>query len=126
MGPNKRNLKVQRREDFEFRPRDLVANIAQIYLNLGEEEIEGAPSSPEGGEGAQGGAFCLAVAGDSRSYSHDLFVEAEAVMAKINEPPAKIAQWNRLADAIRVSLCIYVYICLFFYFFCKTACQTAS
>jgi len=99
VGPKKRNLRVKQAEDFEFRPRELVANIARIYLNLGT-----ASPSAEGQEGSDA-AFCLAVAQDSRSYSHVLFEQAEAVMIKIGQPPDVIASWSQLA--IKIKVCVH-------------------
>lgn len=49
--------------DFHFKPEQLVSDIVDIYLNLGEDDV-----------------FCQAVGGDGRSYSARLFLDAEKVL----------------------------------------------
>lgn len=70
VGPKNRTLKVRFMEEYEFRPRIVVAAICGIYVNLGESE-----------------AFCRAVALDGRSYSAELFLKAEDVLCKIGQVP---------------------------------------
>lgn len=68
VGPKKRSLKVRDLAEYEFKPHQLVADICRIYINLGGSDI-----------------FCRAVAGDGRSYSPELFSQAEIVLIKIGE-----------------------------------------
>jgi hypothetical protein len=56
VGPKMQELKVADPEKFAFKPKDLLAEITQIYINLGD--------SPE---------FIRAVADDGRSYSKATF-----------------------------------------------------
>ena len=49
--------------EFHFKPQQLVSDIVDVYLNLGNEEI-----------------FVKAVAEDERSYSPELFTHAERVL----------------------------------------------
>nr|XP_019046475.1 ubiquitin-conjugation factor E4 B [Kwoniella bestiolae CBS 10118]OCF25405.1 ubiquitin-conjugation factor E4 B [Kwoniella bestiolae CBS 10118] len=56
VGPKMSELKVTNPEKYSFKPKDLLAAIAQIYLNLGNES-----------------EFIRAVANDGRSYSKELF-----------------------------------------------------
>ncbi|KAL7421849.1 Ubiquitin conjugation factor E4 [Cryptotrichosporon argae] len=56
VGPRMQDLKVSDPDRFSFKPKDLLAAIAQIYLNLGENT-----------------EFIRAVANDGRSYSKALF-----------------------------------------------------
>ncbi|WWC89190.1 uncharacterized protein L201_004108 [Kwoniella dendrophila CBS 6074] len=56
VGPKMSELKVTNPEKYSFKPKDLLAAIAQIYLNLGNEAD-----------------FIRAVANDGRSYSKELF-----------------------------------------------------
>jgi len=63
VGPKMQDLKLSDPERFSFKPKDLLAAIAQIYLNLGTE--------PE---------FIRAVAVDGRSYSKDLFLRFARVL----------------------------------------------
>ncbi|WVQ80243.1 hypothetical protein IAT38_002348 [Cryptococcus sp. DSM 104549] len=56
VGPKMSELKVAHPEKYSFKPKDLLAVIAQIYLNLANES-----------------EFIRAVANDGRSYSKELF-----------------------------------------------------
>lgn len=56
-------LKVEHPEKYLFKPKPLLAAIAQIYLNLGEEQD-----------------FIRAVANDGRSYSKKLFEKFASVL----------------------------------------------
>ncbi|KAK8864525.1 hypothetical protein IAR55_001775 [Kwoniella newhampshirensis] len=56
IGPKMAELKVSNPDKFSFKPKELLATIAQIYLNLAKESD-----------------FIRAVANDGRSYSKELF-----------------------------------------------------
>ena len=56
-------IQVKNLSEFHFKPQQLVSDIVDIYLNLGEEE-----------------SFCKAVATDKRSYSPNLFKQSERVL----------------------------------------------
>jgi ubiquitin conjugation factor E4 A len=86
VGPKKKDLKVKNLEEFQFRPRELVANICRIYINLGDADDN----------------FCRAVSRDGRSYSHRLFEQAEMVLCKIHEPADVIANFNAVGRKIQV------------------------
>ncbi|XP_063973591.1 ubiquitin conjugation factor E4 A [Diachasmimorpha longicaudata] len=66
VGPNKRNWKVKDQKEYEFNPANLVLNICEIYINLGENAN-----------------FTLAVSQDGRSYRPDLFELADNVLVRI-------------------------------------------
>lgn len=66
VGPKKREFKVKDFRDYEFEPAALVSHICEIYCHLGSAE-----------------AFCSAVSLDGRSYSPQLFVQAEDVLSRI-------------------------------------------
>lgn len=53
-------------QDYDFEPANIVLNISRIYVNLSESD-----------------AFCLAISQDGRSYSQQLFVQAEDVLGKL-------------------------------------------
>lgn len=59
-------LQVKNREEYDFNPAHTVRQICQIYVNLSESD-----------------SFCLAVSQDGRSYSHQLFQFAEAILGEI-------------------------------------------
>ena len=56
-------LQVREAEKYYFEPRTLVKNIVSIYINLGQES-----------------RFCEALPRDGRSFSMDLFSQAERVL----------------------------------------------
>ncbi|XP_076245661.1 ubiquitination factor E4A [Calliopsis andreniformis] len=66
VGPNKKNLKVNDKKEYAFNPANLVVNICQIYINLGQME-----------------SFVLAVSQDGRSYSPELFTDTFLVLVRI-------------------------------------------
>ena len=74
-------------DEFQFKPRELVANIARLYVNLGGDDD-----------------FCRAVFLEGRSYSSALFDQAETVLWKINEPAGFVLRFNDVARKIQVSL----------------------
>lgn len=68
VGKKKRKqLKVKNFDEVEFKPREMVSGICEIYLNLGGER-----------------GFCEAVCRDERSYSPELFQSAIEVLEQIN------------------------------------------
>ena len=93
IGPKSKTLKVKDFEEYDFKPRETVSIICQLYLNLGDSD-----------------KFCLAVSRDGRSYSPDLFLQAEKVLIKIHKSPEMIMQFNELAAKIKVCFC---FVCLF-------------
>ena len=86
VGPKKKNLKVKDFDRFEFKPQEIVSNICRVYNNLGDSE-----------------AFCLAVSRDGRSYSHELFVQAEKVLQKIHAPIEISGRFLELGAKVKVS-----------------------
>lgn len=87
VGPKKKDLKVKDFESFEFRPQVLVQNICTIYTNLGDST-----------------AFCQAVSRDGRSYSHELFLQAEKVLTKIMAPGEVTLRFVELGAHIKVRM----------------------
>lgn len=86
VGPKQRDLKVKDKNEYEFKPEQLVSDITKIYLNLSEDE-----------------GFCKAVAADGRSYSPELFPKAINVLQKIGSMPAMISNFETLHTKICVS-----------------------
>lgn len=56
-------LKVKDFSEFHFKPDQLICNIAQIYIRLGQSE-----------------RFCKAIQEDERSYTPQLFYQIERVL----------------------------------------------
>ncbi|XP_042225392.1 ubiquitin conjugation factor E4 A-like isoform X2 [Homarus americanus] len=70
VGPKQRNLKVRDMEDYKFRPGETVSDICTIYTHL-----------------FNSAEFCLAVSGDGRSYTPELFIKAYDVLYRIGRAP---------------------------------------
>ena len=83
VGPKRRNLSVKDPKEVEFNPQEIVSNISDIYLNLGEYD-----------------EFCKAVCRDGRSYSKELFPSASEVLHKINRPIDMIEKFTALGQKI--------------------------
>ncbi|CAN7979779.1 unnamed protein product [Ixodes pacificus] len=91
VGPQKKNLKVKDFSEYEFKPQELVQNICRIYTNLGCANSETAQ------------AFCVAVSRDGRSYSPELFPQAQSVLLKIGQSILSIGV-GELAEKILVCI----------------------
>ncbi|TRY61772.1 hypothetical protein TCAL_12264 [Tigriopus californicus] len=68
VGPDRKKFKVDKVEEYDFRPADIVTTICKTYINLKDCEV-----------------FLAAVSADGRSYSPDLFKQAEGVLLKIGK-----------------------------------------
>lgn len=87
VGPRMKNLKVKDFSEYEFKPQELVQNICRIYTNLGCANTDAAQ------------AFCMAVSRDGRSYSPELFPQAQSVLLKIGQSILSIGV-SELAEKI--------------------------
>ena len=81
-----RDLRVKDFDSFEFKPKQLVQDICQLYINLGDNE-----------------AFCRAVSSDGRSYSPTLFIMADRVLKKIVAPVELVTDMSKFAEKVKVS-----------------------
>lgn len=88
VGPKQRDLKVKDRNEFEFKPEQLVSDITKIYLNLSKDN-----------------GFCKAVSGDGRSYSPELFPKAVNVLQKIGSSPVIISD----IETLHAKICVRNY-----------------
>lgn len=80
VGPKSINLKVQNREQYNFHPGALLAEIVDVYLNLSEK-----PN------------FILAVARDGRSYKPENFAAAGAILGNLAlKSPEDLRKWEAL------------------------------
>ncbi|KAK4222483.1 ubiquitin elongating factor core-domain-containing protein [Podospora fimiseda] len=80
-GPKSKNLKVENPDQYSFNPKTLLAEITDIYLNLGQ--------SP---------AFIEAVAGDGRSYKASIMTMTAHILRTkhLKDEPA-IRKWEELS-----------------------------
>lgn len=69
VGPKKGKFNVTDKNDYEFRPREILEKICQIYINLGQSN-----SNKKYRE------FCTAVSSDGRSYSENLLPQATDIL----------------------------------------------
>jgi len=76
VGPRCNDLRVDNKEKYHFNPRQLLSDVVQVYLNLGDQDT-----------------FIRAVAGDGRSYRKELFEHAAAICSRNNlKSPTEIEQ----------------------------------
>jgi len=76
VGPRCNDLRVDNKEKYHFNPRQLLSDVVQVYLNLGDQDV-----------------FIRAVAGDGRSYRKELFEHAAAICSRNNlKSPTEIEQ----------------------------------
>lgn len=66
VGPKKKTLKVNNKDEYKFEPGTIVRKICSIYVHLGSSDV-----------------FCAAVSRDGRSYSPQLFEQAANVLVRI-------------------------------------------
>ncbi|GAB6024251.1 hypothetical protein CHUAL_008947 [Chamberlinius hualienensis] len=85
VGPKQKELKLKEKEDFEFKPQELVAGICQIYAHLGGSK-----------------RFLKAVASDGRCYSEELLDRAETVLYRIGES-AMATNFIQVANNIKMT-----------------------
>lgn len=81
VGKKRRAFKVKNLQEVEFKPKEVVAEICDIYLNLGTEE-----------------AFCRAVSRDGRSYSQELFPLAKEVLNMVGKDPFYMDRFTKLGE----------------------------
>ena len=83
VGKKRRQFKVKNLQEVEFHPKEILADICDIYMNLGSEE-----------------SFCKVVSRDGRSYSAELFMLAKDVLAMIGRDYEYIQAFTKLAEKI--------------------------
>jgi ubiquitin conjugation factor E4 B len=76
VGPRCNDLRVSNKEKYHFNPRQLLSDVVQVYLNLGDQA-----------------EFIRAVAGDGRSYKKELFEHAAKICKDHNlKSPDEVEQ----------------------------------
>ena len=85
VGPKSSQLRVTRPEDYGFNPKVLLAEITDVYLNLGSKDN-----------------FVMAVARDGRSYKPENFENATTIFRRWSlKSPEQIAAWTVLREKFR-------------------------
>ena len=67
VGPERKKLKVRNPEKYGWDPRKMLSQIIRIYLHLARADKDAS------------GSFVTAVTRDGRSYSNELFLEAQSI-----------------------------------------------
>ncbi|WOL01706.1 putative ubiquitin conjugation factor E4 [Canna indica] len=81
-GPQRRSLSVKDPEKYEFRPRQLLKQIAEIYVHIARGDKENI--------------FPAAISKDGRSYNEKLFASAADILWKIGEDGKVIEDFVQL------------------------------
>lgn len=76
VGPQRRALKVKDPEKYEFRPKELLSQIVDLYVNIAR--------------GDRMGAFSKAISSDGRSYREELFTIAAGILRQLGRLPEKV------------------------------------
>ncbi|GAB1609186.1 ubiquitin conjugation factor E4 A-like isoform X1 [Argonauta hians] len=84
VGPKRKNLIVKDKNEYDFKPKEIVSNICKIYLNLAGSD-----------------KFCLGVISDSRSFNKGLMAKAKDVLYKIGWPQADIEHFEEFDEKIK-------------------------
>jgi ubiquitin conjugation factor E4 B len=87
VGPKKANLKVENPAEYGWNPRQMLAEIADVYLNLKDKD-----------------SFVQAVANDGRSYKAENFVTAMNIMTKFAlKSQEQLRDWEQFAERVKVA-----------------------
>ncbi|KAL2809946.1 ubiquitin elongating factor core-domain-containing protein [Aspergillus granulosus] len=85
VGPKSSNLRVENLNDYGFRPRALLSEIVDVYLNLMSKQN-----------------FIVAVARDGRSYKPANFEKAAEILRKWTlKSPEELKRWDQLQVKVR-------------------------
>ena len=87
VGPKSSNLKVENGEEYGWRPKQMLAEIVDVYLNLKDKT-----------------AFHRAVARDGRSYKPSNFTKAMTIMQRYAlKSPEQLQEWEKLGNLIQAA-----------------------
>lgn len=87
VGPQRKSLSLKDPEKYEFRPKQLLKQIVNIYVHLARGDHENI--------------FPSAITKDGRSYNDQLFTEAANVLRRIGEDPRLIQAFDDLGKKAR-------------------------
>lgn len=84
VGPKKSSLRVENPEEYGWNPRQMLAELTDVYLNLRDKQ-----------------SFIDAVATDGRSYRAEYWIEAHKIMSRFYlKNDQELQQWEALAREI--------------------------
>ncbi|CAN9284790.1 unnamed protein product [Alternaria alternata] len=85
VGPKKSQLKVENPEEYGWNPRNMLAEVTDVYLNLESKQ-----------------SFIDAVATDGRSYREEYMTEAYKILQRFKlKSPEQMEQWQSMSDHIK-------------------------
>lgn len=85
VGPKKSQLKVENPEEYGWNPRNMLAEVTDVYLNLESKQ-----------------SFIDAVATDGRSYREEYMTEAYKILQRFKlKSPEQMEQWQSMSDRIK-------------------------
>jgi ubiquitin conjugation factor E4 A len=88
VGPKKGKFNVTDKNDYEFRPKEILEKICQIYINLGVETNKKYRE------------FCSAVSSDGRSYSESLLPQATDILFRTGKSSLG-TEFEKLSQLVR-------------------------
>jgi ubiquitin conjugation factor E4 B len=84
VGPRRSNLKVKNPEDYGWNPKQMLAEVTDVYLNLQSKQ-----------------SFIDAVATDGRSYRPEYWAEAHKTLARYAlKSPEQLREWEEMGTHI--------------------------
>lgn len=87
VGPKKANLKVENAEEYGWNPKQMLAEVTDVYLNLQNKQ-----------------SFIEAVATDGRSYRPDYWTGAHVILEKYAlKSPEQLREWDQMASRIQAA-----------------------
>nr|XP_043615254.1 probable ubiquitin conjugation factor E4 [Erigeron canadensis] len=89
VGPQRKSLTLKDPEKYEFRPKQLLKQIVNIYVHLAKGDHENI--------------FPSAITKDGRSYNDQLFTEASSVLRRIGEDPRVIQAFDNLGQKAKAA-----------------------
>ncbi|UYV71410.1 UBE4A [Cordylochernes scorpioides] len=96
VSPDRKKLRVKDMEQYEFKPKNLLRDISQIYIHLGLPSDDATPEEKKVAE-----EFCRAISRDGRSYSSQLFQLASDTLHKVYAGFLAV-QMDLLAEKVQV------------------------
>lgn len=87
VGPKRANLKVDNPTEYGWNPRQMLAEITDVFLNLKDKD-----------------SFVQAVATDGRSYKEENFITAANIMSKFAlKSPEQLRDWQELGERVKAA-----------------------
>ena len=87
VGPKKSSLKVENPEDYGWNPRNMLAEVTDVYLNLQNKQ-----------------SFIDSVATDGRSYRPEYWDEAYKILQRFKlKTPEQMQEWQHMAERIKTA-----------------------